>query len=448
MERVGISWPAAAATLLRGDVSTLSQAAAEPSDPGREPWAEMAEAIVRAVERGGESFAGWACSESGHRSIAEWDEASKPFVDALAAFVAGRQLEPPLTNLGSQAPPMLAPALADALVRLPIQAAGSVPLVDAAIRQLATGGVEVLGRTDLPVRRRVDLVLRRLAEGLPLGNLGEDDALAVGLVRECTPQGLERLLLAVSPEVAAWVVGTGVHALEPTSHGVEVIRGVSRRLHPSQRLAFEAEIAEAAGRFANFIDDRGLGDHLAWYLDDPQHEVDLAAFDRLVGNRGAMPEVARWRKVRRPDGSGQPTRWTPDHEIRELGAMFLFDVMTSGSDDVEAWFDCLAELAAAGATDAQLVRSTLLSGARGALHAPTESVARAGLLVLCRDLLPLTTWSRSRFSRSGRPSPTETRWARQIIDRLVDAGQESFVDQCAAANRSARRLVKAARSLG
>jgi hypothetical protein len=424
----------------------LSQAAAELGDPWHEPWAELAEATVRTVERGGESFVGWACSTSGHHTIAEWDEASRPFVDALAAFVASRQLEPPLTDLGSQAPPVLAPALADALMRLPARTAGSLALVDAATRQLATGDVEVLGRTDLPVRRRVDLVLRRLDEGLPLGHLGEDDALAVGLVRECAPQDLERVLLVVSPEVAAWVVGTGVHALEPTSHGVEVIRGVSRRLHPSQRLGFEAEITDAEGRFANFIDDRGLLDHLAWYLDDPQHEADLAAFDRLVGNRGAMPEVARWRKVRLPDGSGQPTRWTPDHEIRELGAMFLFDVMTSRSDDAEAWWDCLAELAAAGVSDTQLVRSTLLSGARGALHAPTESVARTALLVLCRDLFPLPARARSRFARAGRPSPTETRWARLIIDRLDAAGQQSFVDQCAATNRPARRLVKAARS--
>jgi hypothetical protein len=127
--------------------------------------------------------------------------------------------------------------------------------------------------------------------------------------------------------------------------------------------------------------------------------------------------------------------------------MFLFDVMTSGSDDVETWCDCLAELAAAGVSDTQLVRSALLSGARGALQAPTESVAQAALLVLCRDLLPLTARSRSRFSRSGGLSTTETRWARLIIDRLDEAGQGSFVDQCAATNRSARRLVKAARSV-
>jgi hypothetical protein len=407
---------------------------------------ELAEATVRAVERGGETFVGWACSIPGHRTIAEWDEASRAFVDALAEQVAGRQLQVPLTDLGGgAAPPVLAPALADALVRLPAGTTGL--LVDAAMRQLALSGTEVLGRTDLPARRRVGLVLLRLADGLPVGDLSGDDALAIALVRECPPPELERVLLAVRPDVAAWVVATGAHAFDPTSHGVEVIRAVSRRLHPSQRLGFEAEITGTEGRFANFLDDSCLRDHLAWYLDGPEPVADLEAFDQLVANRGAMPEVARWRKVRVPDGSGRRTRWTPEHEIRDVAAMFLFDVATCGSDNLETWYDSLAELAAAGVSDSQLVRSTLLSGARGALHAPTESVAQTALLVLCRDLLPLTTRSRPRLSRASRPSRTEAVWARTIVDRLVGAGQESFVDQCAAANRSAARLVRAARSV-
>ena len=444
--RVGVSWPAAAATLLRGDVSTLSQVAADVGSPWREPWAEMAKATVRAIERGGEPFVDWACSPSGHRTIGEWDRASKPFVEALAAHVAGRPLRQSVAELAGRGPqPALPPELADALARLPIEATGA--LVDAAMLQLAHDGPEVLGRADLSVRRRADLTLLRVAEGLPLGGLGGDDALAIELVRQCEPPELERLLLAVPPDLAAWVVGTGAHAFSPTSYGVEVIRAVSRRLPPSQRLAFEAEITGAEGRFANFIDDSGLRAHLAWLLEDPHAVADLAAFDRLVGNRGAMPEVARWRKVRVPDGSGQPTRWTPDREIRDVAAMFLFDVATCSSAEIETWYDALAELAAAGVSDSQLVRSTLLSGARGALHAPTEAVAQTAMLVLCRDLLPLTARSRPWHSRTRRPSTAEARWARMIIDRLVGAGHEEFVGQCAAANRSAARLVRAARAV-
>jgi hypothetical protein len=405
----------------------------------------LAEETVRAVERGGESFVGWACSPQGHRTIGEWAEGSRAFLDALAAHIAGRRLRPPLSDLGGGAPPVLAPALADALVRLP--AGVTDVLVDAALHQLALGDAEVLGRQDLPAFRRVDLTLRRLDRGLPLDRLGGDDALAIALVRECSPPDLERVLLAVSPQVAAWVVATGVHAFEPTSHGVEVVRSVSRRLHPSERLGFESEITGAEGRFANFIDDQSLRDHLAWYLDDPAAVADLQAFDRFVGNRGAMPEVARWRKVRSPDGSGQGTRWTPDLEIREIGALFAFDVAASRSDDIMTWYDALTELAAAGVSDAQLVSSALLAAARGATHAPTESVAHTALLVLCRDLLPLTARSRPWYSRAGRPSRTEARWARVVIDRLVGAGRETVVAQCAATNRSAARLIRAARSL-